>query len=110
MLENREDNVLCPCLPKPVNLARRANRARQKLRPKEPEGLFFEIDMSYVPEAFVQDDVTVTGRLSIIKLWPTKADIASSFNKFSEDRLFLSEKYHTLYHNLEQLTVARCWT
>ena len=66
MLENREDNVLCPCLPKPVNLARRANRARQKLRPKEPEGLFFEIDMSYVPEAFVQDDVTVTGRRHII--------------------------------------------
>ena len=54
------------CLPKPVNLARRANRSRQKLRPNEPEDLFFEIDRTYVPESFIQDDVTVTGRRHII--------------------------------------------
>ena len=66
MLENRDADVPCPCLPKPVNLARRANRARQKLRPKEPECLFFPIDFTYVPESFVQDDVTVTGRRHIV--------------------------------------------
>ena len=67
MLENREDDVPYSCLLKPVNLARHANRARQKLCQKESEGLFFDIfNMTYVPESFIQDDVTVTGRRHII--------------------------------------------
>ena len=41
MQENREADVPCPCRPKPVNLARRANRSRQKLHANEPEDLFF---------------------------------------------------------------------
>ena len=54
------------CLPKPVNLARHANRSCQKLRPNEPEDLHFEIDRTYVPESFIQDDMTVTGRRHIV--------------------------------------------
>jgi len=37
-------------LPKPTNLARRANRARQKRRPKDPKDLDFEICHQFLPE------------------------------------------------------------
>ena len=47
MLEHMEDGELCPALPKPINLAKRGNRARQKLRPSEPTDLQFTLDMMF---------------------------------------------------------------
>ncbi len=37
-------------LPNPTNLARRANRARQKQRPKDPTDLDFDICQHFLPE------------------------------------------------------------
>lgn len=49
----------CPCLPKPAHLARNANRLRQKLRPKEPKNLEFELELDHVPDNFFRSDVRV---------------------------------------------------
>ncbi|XP_071810737.1 uncharacterized protein [Apostichopus japonicus] len=43
-------------LQKPVNLARRAIRHRQKMRPAEPQDLQFEIDESHIPSDFLRKD------------------------------------------------------
>ena len=49
----------CPCLPKPAHLARNANCLRQKLRPKEPKNLEFELELDHVPDNFFRSDVRV---------------------------------------------------
>ena len=59
MLDNLEDGELCSALPKPVNLARRGNRARQKFRPQDATDLSFSL-------SFVKDDVVLDGGRHII--------------------------------------------
>ena len=66
MLEHMEDGELCPALPKPINLAKRGNRARQKLRPSEPTDLQFTLDKEYIPASFVRADIQVQGRRHIV--------------------------------------------
>ena len=66
MLEHMEDGELCPTLPKPINLAKRGNRARQKLRPSEPTDLQFTLDKEYIPASFVRADIQVQGRRHIV--------------------------------------------
>jgi len=41
-----------PVIPKPDNLARVANRYRQKLRPSEPTDLKFDLDENFIPQNF----------------------------------------------------------
>ncbi|XP_029974749.1 uncharacterized protein LOC115408246 isoform X2 [Salarias fasciatus] len=62
------NNGPCPTMLTPVNLARMANRQRQrqKMRPLKPEDLSFEIDYGHVPEGFLREDVTVAGRRELI--------------------------------------------
>jgi hypothetical protein len=56
----------CPALPKTVNLARRVNRARQKLRPKDPTDLDFELDTSYITDDFLRKDVPNEARRHVV--------------------------------------------
>lgn len=52
----------CPSLPKPEYIARAANRLRQRLRPKDPTDLEFELDDSHIPDHFLLSDIQVRGR------------------------------------------------
>ena len=61
LLEDMED-VPCPCLPRPEYIARAANRHRQRLRPKEPTDLNFDLDEENIPEGFLCGDVKVRDR------------------------------------------------
>ena len=52
--------------PKPVHVARAANRLRQKLRPEHPKDLNFELVEEYLPSGFVRADLTVKQRRHLI--------------------------------------------
>lgn len=56
----------CPAIPKICNLARQANRTRQKFRPKDPSDLDFEIDQHHIPQNFLQADVKVRNRRHLV--------------------------------------------
>ena len=56
----------CPALRKPVNVARAANRLRQKLRPEHPKDLDFELVEECLPFGFFQADLTVKQRQHLI--------------------------------------------
>ncbi|XP_028408207.1 uncharacterized protein LOC114530782 [Dendronephthya gigantea] len=56
----------CAAVPKVCNLARQANRKRQKTRPQEPTDLEFEVDERHIPDDFLQADVKVGGRRHLI--------------------------------------------
>ena len=43
-------NQPLPGLPRPVSLSRQANRKRQKMRPKDPVDLQFEVDKDFLPD------------------------------------------------------------
>ena len=53
-------------LPKPALLARTANRHRQKLRPKEPSTLEFDIDFGFLGENFIVDDIRIDDQRHIV--------------------------------------------
>ena len=59
-------NAPCPALPKPVLIARQANRLRQSLRPTEPTDLNFSLEEQHIPENFLQKDLTVNGRRHLV--------------------------------------------
>lgn len=61
LLEDLHD-APCPCLPRPEYIARVANRHRQKLRPKDPTDLSFQLDEDHIPDGFLRGDVTVRDR------------------------------------------------
>ena len=61
LLDEIQD-VPCPCLPKPEYIARAANRRRQRLRPKDPVDLDFELDVENIPDGFLRADLTERGR------------------------------------------------
>ena len=66
-------NVPCPSLPKPVHLARNTNSLRQKLRPTEPRGLEFELELEHVPDNFFRNDATVSKmNVNTISTYKTK--------------------------------------
>ena len=46
--------------------ARQANRKRQKLRPKDPTNLDFELDENHLPDNFLRADVRVHARRHLI--------------------------------------------
>lgn len=56
----------CQALSKLENLARAANRLRQRLRPADPTDLDFELDEENVPADFLRADVRVKERRHII--------------------------------------------
>ena len=58
LLEDLND-APCPWLPRPEYIARVANRHRQKLRPKDPTDLHFQLDEDHIPDGFLRGDITV---------------------------------------------------
>jgi len=48
-----------PTLPPPTRLAAQINYKRRKIRPSDPRDLEFELDNDYLPDDFVQGDVSV---------------------------------------------------
>ena len=57
-LDNIDDRP-CPSLPKPANLARAANRLRQRQRPNDPTNLEFVLQEEHIPGGFLQKDIRV---------------------------------------------------
>lgn len=53
-------------LPKPLHVARQANRLRQKLRPEDPTDLDFELEEEHIPDHFFRKDVQVQVRFYAI--------------------------------------------
>lgn len=56
----------CPSLPRPENIARAANRRRQRLRPKDPQDLEFELATDHIPSEFLRADLRVRSRRHLV--------------------------------------------
>lgn len=56
----------CPAMPKVTDLARQANRKRQKSRPVEPSDLEFELSPQHMPSNFLKADVKVGHRPHLV--------------------------------------------
>ena len=64
-------------LPAISQLAQNANRRRQKLRPEEPFDLKFVLAEDFIPNDFLQKDITVDDRRHIIFATPLMLRILS---------------------------------
>lgn len=53
LLEELSDKA-CPSLPKVEYLARAANKARQRQRPKDPADMNFSLEEQHMPQGFFQ--------------------------------------------------------
>ena len=56
----------CPSLPKHCHMARAANRLRQKMRPKDPKDLTFEVQADCIRNDFLQDEIKVCTGFSML--------------------------------------------
>ena len=56
----------CSTLPKTVNIARAANRLRQRMRPKDPQDCDFDLQTDAIPEGFLRADVRVKDRRHLV--------------------------------------------
>ena len=66
LLKELHDDQPCAAIPKPVCIARAANRLRQKLRPADPKDLQFELEEDCIPQGFLQADVKVKDQRHLI--------------------------------------------
>ncbi|KAK3086377.1 hypothetical protein FSP39_017564 [Pinctada imbricata] len=66
MLELGDPSMPEASRPKFTNLARRANRLREKTRPKQPADLEFVIDENYIPDGFLRSDIRVDNERHLI--------------------------------------------
>ena len=53
-------------MPRPENIARAANRRRQRLRPKDPQNLEFELATDHIPSEFLHADLRVRSRRHLV--------------------------------------------
>ena len=60
------DDVPCPSLPRSENIGRAANRHRQRLRPKDPQDLEFELATDRIPSEFLRADLRVRSRRHLV--------------------------------------------
>ncbi|XP_076059340.1 uncharacterized protein LOC143035960 [Oratosquilla oratoria] len=75
-------------LQKPVNLARAANRCRQKMQPAEPQDLDFEIDEGHIPEDFLRKDLHVYGKRHLLFATEKMLNLLSLSKTWYMDRTF----------------------
>ena len=78
----------CPALPKPAHIARAANRLRQKLRPKDPREIDFELDEDCIPTGFFRADVKVKDRRHLIFAKQEQLDILARAKCWYADGTF----------------------
>ena len=65
-LKNAGLSQPCPALPSVGNIIRCTNRHRSAARPKDPEDLAFSLDMSHIPDDFLQADLTEDGQCHLL--------------------------------------------
>jgi hypothetical protein len=58
MLVDSVDDQPLQLLPTVMNLARAANRLRQKLRPEDPNDMHFTLDEGFLPHDFLRKDIS----------------------------------------------------
>ena len=99
MLDHIEDGELCAAMPKPVNLAKRGNRARQKLRPVDPTTTDFEIDTNYIPDNFLRADIRVDERRHIMCFTETQLTLLKKAKTWYIDATFkvIKEPFKQLF-------------
>ena len=78
----------CPALPKPAHIARAANRLRQKLRPKDPTEIDFELEEGCIPTGFFRADVKVKERRHLIFAKQEQLDILTRAKCWYADGTF----------------------
>ena len=72
---DRLDEAPAPAVPKSVNLARQANRRRQKDRPVEPTNLDLIVNEEHIPDDFLQADVRVGERRHLVFATPSQLNL-----------------------------------
>lgn len=99
LLEHQADEVLCPSLPKPVNLRRQANRVRQKTRPADPSDLNFDIENDHIPEHFLKGDVRVGDHRHLIFATAHMLSLLSRARRWYVDATFkvIRPPFHQLF-------------
>ena len=83
-----ERNTPTEALPRLRNLAKAANRWRQKRRPKEPKGLKFELDKDFIPEGFLKSDVKVGKKRHVVFATNEQYDVLSLSKNWYADGTF----------------------
>ena len=78
----------CPALPKPAHIARAANRFWQKLRPKDPREIDFELEEGSIPPGFSRADVKVKERRHLIFAKQEQFDILAHAKCWYADGTF----------------------
>ena len=66
LLNELDHDIHCAALPKLEYMARAANRLRQRSRPKDPQGLQFDLEEDCIPPGVLQADVAVKERRHLI--------------------------------------------
>ena len=77
------DDVPCPSLPRPENIARAANHRRQRLRPKDPQDLEFELATDHILSEFLRAD---------LRFWSRFLPLISSSSSFILDRFHMTSQ------------------
>ena len=73
---------------KPVNLARQANRHRQKDRPKHPLNLNFTVNVDHIPPGFFKQDIIVNDARHLIFSTNTQLHLLTSAKVWYMDGTF----------------------
>ena len=81
-------NKPCPSFPKHKNVARTANRQREKLRPAEPKDLAFELDDNHIPSKFLRADVRVRERRHLMFATDQQMKLLSKAKSWHIDGIF----------------------
>ena len=77
-----------PFLPKPPNLVRSTNLFRQKMRPKEPTDLSFELNTEYISEEFFREDIHINGRRHLVFSTPDQIKLLGKSKRLYVDATF----------------------
>ncbi|WAR20052.1 hypothetical protein MAR_001890 [Mya arenaria] len=83
VFKDGEFNIPCPS-----NLMRRVNRSRQKVRPKDPTSLDFEVDTDYLLESFFIGDVRVGDERHLMFSTPSQLKFLGQARRWYLDGTF----------------------
>lgn len=87
LIEDLQD-IPCPSLPRPEYIARAANRRHQKLRPKDPLDLNFELAEGFIPPEFLRADVRVQSQRHLMFATKQQLEFLASAKSWYIDATF----------------------